>query len=87
MSGEVQAWWYEPCKGLYLAPKTSYTPDFLVQFRDPTRRLEFHEVKGPYIWDKDWQKVKLAAAMYPCFRFVRAQWTKGRWFFREVPAV
>jgi hypothetical protein len=85
--GQILGWWYEPCKGLYLAPKQSYTPDFLVQYpaRD-LRLLEFHEVKGGLIRAKDRQKLKQAAALFPCFRFVLCQWQQAAWSFQEVPA-
>jgi hypothetical protein len=85
-SGILKDYWYEPMKGLYLAPKTSYTPDFLVQYTDPTQPLELHEVKGAHIWPKDFQKTKLAATLYPCFRVILAQWKQQRWWFKEVPA-
>src|SRR5215510_8245572 len=29
--GKVRAWHYEPMKGLYLAPATSYTVDWLIE--------------------------------------------------------
>ena len=82
--GIIQQWWYEPCKGLYLAPRTSYTPDFLV-WRVQEGFLEFHEVKGAFIRAKDWEKVKFAAVTFPIFRFVLAQWKDGAWHWREVP--
>lgn len=81
--GEIAAWWYEPCKGLYLAPATSYTPDFLVW--TPTGGLEFHEVKGGFIRAKDWQKTKWAASIYRCFVFVLAQWKSKAWHYKTVP--
>lgn len=89
--GIIRAWYYEPLKGLYLAPKTSYTPDFLVElpWHGPgdTGFLCFHEIKGPFIREKDWIKVKLAAAVYPCFRFLLVQWKENRWQWKEVPAI
>ena len=84
-AGRVGQWYYEPCKGLYLAPKLSYTPDFLVMYCDG-RSYEFHEVKGAYIREKDWNKAKMAAALYPVFRFVLAQWTEGAWHWKTIPA-
>lgn len=83
--GKIKQWWYEPCKGLFLAPKTTYTPDFLVQ--TPDSRLHFYEIKGAYIRPHDWIKVKLAAAKYACFPFWLAQWRKGRWQLTAIPAV
>ena len=83
-AGEVSAWWYEPMKGLYLAPKTSYTPDFLLWF--PDGHVECHEVKGGFIRAKDWQKTKWAAVQYPCFVFRLAQWKGQQWHWKTVPA-
>ena len=82
--GEIAEWYYEPCKGLYLAPRTSYTPDFLIW--TPTGGLEFHEVKGGFIRAKDWEKTKWAAAYYRCFSFVLAQWKNAQWHYKTVPA-
>ena len=87
-AGRIVAWWYEPCKGLYLCPRTSYTPDVLVQMPPgDAHPLIFYEVKGGKIWRQDWIKCKQAAAIYACFSFMRAQWTDGRWHFQHVPAV
>jgi hypothetical protein len=85
-SGILRDYWYEPMKGLWLAPETTYTPDFLVQYTDTRQPLELHEVKGGFIYAKDRQKIKLAAAMYPCYRFLLAQWKGQRWWFTHVPA-
>jgi hypothetical protein len=84
--GDILRWWYEPQKGLYLAPKTSYSPDFLLDY-GPGRPLEFHEVKGAHIWPKDWILVKQAAALYPCYRFFLAQWKDAQWHWQGIPAV
>ena len=84
-AGELRQWWYEPMKGCYLAPKTSYTPDFLLWY--PDNHLEFHEVKGPHIWEKDWIRAKQAAALYPCFLFILAQWKDHTWHWKRIPAV
>jgi len=86
-SGILKRYWYEPMKGLYLAPKTTYTVDFLVEYTDATQPLECHEVKGGFIYPKDMQKTKMAAALYPCFRFIIAQWKDQRWWFKDVPHV
>jgi len=81
----ITHWWYEPCKGLYLAPHTSYTPDFLVS--RSTGPLVFYEVKGAYIRPQDWVKAKQAAALYGCFWFFLAQWETQEWCFKEIPHV
>lgn len=52
---------------LRLAPSTGYTPDFVVITSQG--EVEMREVKG--FWRDDAKvKVKLAAALYPFFRFV-----------------
>jgi hypothetical protein len=95
--GLIKQWWYEPCKGFYLAPKTSYTPDFLLEphLHHPWLPLLgilgmpapiYVEVKGAFIREKDWQKAKQAAAIYSCFVFVLAQWKEGRWSYKRIPA-
>jgi hypothetical protein len=95
--GSVRQWWYEPMKGLYLAPGTSYTPDFLIEpstttppdrlrpYLDHAYRQILIETKGAYIRDKDWLKAKQAAALYPCWRFVRAQWKHQEWHWKLIP--
>lgn len=84
---QIAQWWYEPMKGLYLAPDTSYTPDFLVQWLQGPRsaELEIHEVKGAHIREKDWIKAKTAANKYPCFRWILAQWKQESWYYKDIP--
>ena len=65
-SGEILRWDFEALK-LRLAPSTFYTPDFLVVMADGT--MELREVKG--FWRDDARvKIKVAARMFPMFRFV-----------------
>lgn len=60
----VREWYFEHVK-LKLADKTYYTPDFVVI----TDEIEMREVKG--FWRDDARvKIKIAAKMYPCFRFL-----------------
>ena len=62
-----------------LAPKTYYRPDFLVVF---DHEFQIHEVKG--FWKDDaLVKFKVAADMYPWFRWKAVQWIKGEWVFRH----
>lgn len=69
--GEIVDYWYEGVT-LRLAPRTSYTPDFMVMTSE--MEIEMHEVKG--FWRDDARvKFKVAADMYP-FRFVAI--TKAR---------
>lgn len=65
-AGEILWYQFEPFK-LVLAPKTTYTPDFLVQVK--SGHLEVHEVKG--FWTDDARvKIKVAASMFPVFKFI-----------------
>ena len=83
-TGEIRDWKFEPLK-LKLAPATFYAPDFGVQMLDGS--VELHETKGH--WEDDARvKVKVAAAMFPWFRFVGARWDKSvkDWKFEEFTA-
>lgn len=80
----ILAYRFEPLR-LVLAKATSYSPDFLVVGGD--RTLELHEVKGH--WTDDARvKVKVAAALFPWFRFVivtvRLKRDGGGWNLEEV---
>lgn len=48
-----------------LAPKTTYTPDFLIVTAD--HLIELHECKGGFTRDDARVKWKVAAALYPFF--------------------
>lgn len=68
-AGELVWYRFEAIK-LRLAPKTFYTPDFAMI--TAAGELAFHEVKGH--WEDDARvKIKVAAEMYPFFRFVAVQ--------------
>lgn len=70
---------------LILGPDVRYTADFFVVL--PSREMQVHEVKGPYIRSGDDGMVKLrtAAAQFPWFRFIRAQEGRDlRWTFKEI---
>lgn len=65
-AGQVLWYKFEGIK-LRLANKTFYTVDFFVM--PGSRELEAHEVKG--FWTDDARvKIKVAADMYPVFKFV-----------------
>jgi hypothetical protein len=69
LGGLVAKWAYESLK-LRLADRTFYSPDFFVI--TPERRIELHEVKAT--WAAEHQedarvKLKVAAALFPEFRF------------------
>lgn len=87
-TGEVKRYWYEGVK-LRLADKTSFTADFLVEM--PDGQLELHEVKPrsgkKYFAHEDAKvKIKVAAEMYPCFRF-KIVWPRkgGGWEQHILP--
>jgi hypothetical protein len=52
---------------LKLADDCRYTPDFMVIADDDV--VEFHEVKGGFWRDDAKVKIRVAAQMYPMFRF------------------
>ena len=80
-AGELTRWWYEALK-LRLAARCWYTPDFLVLY--PDGRLELHETKG-FLRDDAWVKLKVAAEMYPRFRFRLVQQYHGQWRWTGIP--
>ena len=64
LSGEYLDVRYEALT-LRLAPKTTYTPDFLVVTAD--HLIELHECKGGFTRDDARVKWKVAAELYPFF--------------------
>lgn len=61
---------------LRLAPRTTYTPDFLtIDFRG---KLAFHEVKG-LPRPAGMVKLKVAAKMFPHFAFYLVRKVNGMW--------
>ena len=66
---------------LKLADDTRYTPDFAVLRSDGT--LEMHEVKGGFMRDDSWVKLKVAAEQFP-FQFILARKQKGEWHVKQV---
>lgn len=83
-AGEILEYQYEALT-LKLADNTRYTPDFLVM--TTCGDLELHEVKGGFIREDGWQKLKIAAGMFP-FRFFLCQKLAkkdgGKWSIREI---
>ncbi len=83
-AGEIIEYHYEALT-LKLADNTRYTPDFLVM--TALGELELHEVKGGFIREDGWQKLKIAAGMFP-FRFFLCQKLAkkdgGKWSIREI---
>lgn len=76
----VRLWQYEAIR-LILAPKTTYLPDFLVVTAKGT--LEIHEVKG-FLREKDNVKVKVAARLFPMFRFFLVRKLNGLWDYQAI---
>jgi hypothetical protein len=83
-AGTIEVWRYEPW-AFKLATRTTYTPDFLVQYVESTI-LTFYEVKGAYIRDRALDKPKMTARLWPQFRFRLAVWDHGQWHERDLPA-
>lgn len=73
---QILEWRFEPLK-FKLATRTFYTPDFLVVKEEC---LEIHEVKG--FWKDDARvKIKVAAQMYPWFKWAAVQWKRKQWIY------
>lgn len=69
LAGEIKRYEFEKIK-FNLADKTTYTPDFYVVFPG---HIEFHEVKG-FLREDANVKFKIAAEMFPEFRWVMVRW-------------
>ena len=65
-----RSWWKYEAITFKLADDTRYTPDFAVML--PNGEFEIHETKGGFIREDGWQKLKIAAGMFP-FRFFLCQ--------------
>lgn len=85
-AGMIKAWWYEPFS-LWLPGKVRYKPDFMVEYHpanfeqngfDLHTPLEIIEVKG---WSRNRRdgmtRLKIAAALFPCFVWRLVSRTKG----------
>ena len=73
LTGEIVTQRYEPLK-FRLARNTTYTPDFMVIC---PKHIEMHEIKGGFYRDDARAKGKIAAEMYPFFKWGWAQKKKG----------
>jgi hypothetical protein len=73
-SGVILAWQYEAVR-LKLAPNTTYTPDFMVI---TPGEIQFIEIKGQRR-AAGMAKFKVAADLYPWFRFVMVERKNGNW--------
>lgn len=76
---------YVGCQNItfLLAPDLRYTPDFWIAY--PDAKLTFWEVKGAFIREDGMVKLKTAAAMFPMFIFIMAQWKDGKWTTKTIP--
>lgn len=91
--GLVVAWVFEPMK-FRLAPRTWYTPDFLVLTRDAVPTL--YEVKAMWHWkngakrpgwkDDSRVKVKVVAELFPWFRWRAAVYDSktDKWTYEHI---
>jgi len=78
-AGQILGWSFEGLN-FRLADRTYFKPDFLVVFPD---RFEIHEVKG--FWRDDARvKIKVAAKLYPWFKWVAVQWKKKQWVYEKI---
>ncbi len=98
MAGAIVDWRFEPMR-LRLTPiplvgekNPFYKPDFLVikpvikktyfgGFQDGIK-IEFHETKGHWR-EAALIRIKMAASLYPWFKFIAVTWERGGWRFRE----
>jgi len=65
---------------LLLANRCTYLPDFFIP-----ATLTFYEVKGPFMREDGWIKLKMAATTYREFKFVLARWKNGMWTETDIP--
>lgn len=86
LAGEIKAYRFEALKLILVhgvpgkRKEMSYRPDFLILTR--TNNVEFHEVKG-YLREDAQIKLKVAAELFPWFKFILVTRNKGAWVFNE----
>jgi hypothetical protein len=78
-AGEILDYKFESVK-FRLAPKTFYTPDFMVIYPDG---IGFHETKG-FMRDDANVKLKVVAETYQWFDFLLVEWRQKAWKFTEI---
>ncbi len=92
----IKRWWHHPC-GFRLAPKCYYHVDFMVMpkrysefdpvqgYSDGDDRLTCVECKGGWFRDDSKVKIKVAAEMFPCFRWLLVfREKRTAWDVREI---
>ena len=78
-AGNLHSYQFEAIK-FRLADNTFYSPDFLVI--SANMFVEIHEFKG--FWQDDARvKIKVAAALYPFFRFVAVTKNKSGYHYED----
>jgi hypothetical protein len=83
-AGRIREARYEAFR-VTLADKTTLGADFWVVM--PDMSVEIHEVKGEYVREDAWVKLKIAAAMWPWFRWFKCQEDETRqWVKTRVPS-
>jgi len=82
-AGEIAMYAYEAIT-LKLAPAVRFTADFLCMVRDEPLPV-LAEIKGAYTREDAWQKLKIAAAMYPMFRFELWTYKDKQWTCKQIP--
>lgn len=67
---------------LRMASRATYSPDFSILHADGV--LDFHEVKGAYVFPKALAKLRIAAGLFS-HKFTLAQKLKRGWQITELP--
>jgi hypothetical protein len=80
--GTIRDYWFESVK-FRLANRCWYCPDFMVEHLD--RSKGFYEVKGTWVREDGWIKLKMAAEVMP-FSFWLAVWDGKAWVFSPISA-
>jgi hypothetical protein len=79
-AGELRRWYFEGVK-FRLGPRCFYTPDFLLIFPDGSMRVD--EIKGPFIREDSWIKIKWFVQQYPEFPLVVVRRVGGGWTYER----
>lgn len=88
-AGLIRNYWYHPFS-LWLPGKVRYKPDFMIQWPyGMERKLQIVEIKSGWTRngreDRDGiTRLKIAAALFPCFAWVKVSRYKGGWHEEEV---
>jgi hypothetical protein len=77
-----EAAYHEPFK-LRLAGHCHYSPDFAGVASSPVA-WDVFEVKGPRVWEDSIIKLRVAASLYPSFRFYLVKRPKKMWTVQAV---